>query len=555
MEFTTQLNQLMAEGVAHHLAGRFAEAVERYSWAVETAPEYGEAWRLLGIVALQSGDNPAARSLLERAVRIDDNDAAAHSALGSVNESEGMLEAAYGMYTKAHTLEPADEAAVIGLARAALGLERPTEAIAIAEAAIARGVTDAGLLRVLGAARLRLCDYAGGVEALLAALRMQPHADAFANLAAAYVRLYCFDEAIAACNQAIALDAAHAEANNTLGSARAGAGSFAAAAAAYERAIALGSDEAQVNLGTLRLRAGDYRGGWPHFGANNDERRANPAFAALPMWDGAAAPGQRLLVWPEQGVGDTIQMARFLPRARGLVGSLTLACPPGTLDLFRTVEGVDALIDANEHPRLDDFDVWLPTIRLPVVFDVSLDSIPAAPYLRADPERIARFRSRLTVRQQFRVGLVWSGNPSHQRDALRSCGLAALEPLYAVPNIAWFALQQGTARAQQPRNGMVLIPINAAVRDFADTAAILDQLDVLIAVDTSVAHLAGALGRAAWLLIPKQPDWRWQLAGESSPWYPTLRLFRQGDDGEWAPVVAAIAAALRERTANLPELR
>jgi tetratricopeptide (TPR) repeat protein len=546
-----QVTELMTEGVEHHVGGRFSEAVDRYSRVIEMLPEFGEAWRLLGVVALQSGDNPAARRLLERAIRIDGSDATSFSALGSVEESEGKLEAASRIYRSALTIDPAQEAALIGLTRVTLALGQPGEAIAIAQAAVARGVHDAGLMRALGAARLRLADYAGGVDALQAALRIKPHPDAFANLGAAYVRLHRIDEAIAACGDALSFDPSHTAATNTLGSAYAGQGSFPEASAAFERAIALGSEEARVNLGTMRLLVGDYHGGWPNFGWSGPERRANPAFAALPMWDGTPAPNMRLLVWPEQGIGDSIMMARFLRRARELVGKLTLACPPGTIDVFRTVDGVDAVIDSRETPPLSGvFDLWLPTIRLPVVFDISPDSIPATPYIRADATLIERFHPRLARSEQLRVGLVWSGNPGHQRDTLRSCGLAALESLYDIPGVTWFALQQGVAQKQEPRNGMKLVPINAEVRDFADTAAILSELDLLITVDTSVAHLAGALGKPAWVLIPKRPDWRWQLSGDVSPWYPTLRLFRQAEDREWAPVVDAIAAALHKLSAG-----
>jgi tetratricopeptide (TPR) repeat protein len=535
----------MAEGVEHHLARRFAKAVARYSRVVEMLPECGEAWRLLGVVALQTGDNQAARSLLERAIRIDANDAAAYSALGNVNESEGKLEAAYAAHAAACAIDATQEAAAVGLTRVALGLGRAAEAIAIGEAAVAHGTSDAGLLRTLGAARLKIRDFAGAAEALLASLRIKPHADAYANLGGAYVHLHRVDAAIVACDDALALDPLHAEAVNNLGIARKAEAAFTAALAAFERAVELGSEEAHVNLGTTRLLLGDYHGGWPHYGWVSPERRANPAFASLPMWDGRPSPGQRLLIWPEQGIGDTIQMARFLRRARALVGTITLACPPGTVDLLRTVEAVDELIDTREHPPLDAFDVWLPTIRLPVVFDIAHQSIPAAPYLRADPERIEHFRPRLNARG-LRVGLVWSGNPEFAWNELRSCGLAELEPLHEVPGVTWFALQQGAARAQQARNGLQLVPINAEVSDFADTAAIISELDLVITVDTSVAHLAGALGRPAWVLLSNRPDWRWQLAGEVSPWYPTLRLFRQRHDGAWAPVVAAIAARLRD---------
>ena len=572
---TTSRAELIAEGVRHHVAGRFGEAVDTYSRAVMLFPNAGEGWRLLGVVALQSGDYPAARSLLERAIRIDPKDADAFSALGSVNEAEQRLESALAAYSTARLLEPEQWAAVAGSCRVELRLGHPSKSISIAEAAISRGCSDAGLLRTLGAARLKLGDLAGAQDALLKSLELQPHPDAYANLGVVYLRRNEPHSAIAACQNALALAPLHPAANNVLGSARASSADYGAAAASFERAIALGSEEAHVNLGSLhlvqgdfdaasaafekvialgsedahinlgamRLLLGDYHGGWPHFGWMTAERRANPISAGLPMWDGTAAPGKRLLIWPEQGIGDTIQMVRFLGQARGLVGSITLACPAGTMALFRTLDGVDELIDATSYPPLDAFDLWLPTIRLPVVFDVTLEAIPSTPYLQSDAELMERIAPRLNVRG-LRVGLVWAGNPSHQRDDLRSCALKMFEPLQTVSGVMFFALQHGSARAQQSQCSLPLISINEAARDFADTAAIISQLDLVITVDTSVAHLAGALGRPAWVLLPKQPDWRWQLAAERSPWYPNLRLFRQHDNRGWGPVVADVQAAL-----------
>lgn len=544
MKSAPHVSKLMAEGIAHHVANRFPEAADRYSRVVKIRPQHGEAWRLLGVVALQRGDS-AARGLLERAIRINGRDAAAHGALGAVNESDGELESAYAAYTTARTLDATQAAASVGLARVAFRLGRAAEAVAIAEATIARGTVDRGLLRALGGARLLLRNYAGAADAFEIALRIEPHADTYAYLAGAYLYLDRFDEAVAACERALELDPTHAVATFHRGIARFSQGAFAAALADFERAVDFGLEEAHLNLGTVYLLLGDYHAGWRHFGWVTPTRRANAALAALPLWDGSPAPGGRLLVCHEQGVGDTIQMARFLGRARELVGSITLACLPETADLFRSITGVDDVVDMNAPGPLAAYDLWLPTIRLPLVFDVTEATIPAEPYLRPDPERVERFRSRLDDPQRLRVGLVWSGNPAFSRNSERSCGLAELEALNAVPGVSWFALQQGAPSADRPHTGMDVIPINADVADFADTAAIIAQLDLVITVDTSVAHLAGALGRPAWVLLSHQPDWRWKLTGDACPWYPTLRLFRRAKNGSWADVVAAVAAELR----------
>ena len=543
VERTKSVAELMLEGRDRHVEGRLDEAAECYRRVVELVPGHSEAWRRLGVVAFTRGDRALARDRLEHAVHSDPLDAAAHRVLGTLYEVEGQLQPAYAAYAKSCSIDPTQEAASIALARTALALGRPIETIAVAQATIARGTCDAGLLRLLGAA-LALCgDYRRAADALEASLRLEPDPEAFAHLAACHLQCGNVSAAAAAGQRALELDPAHALATLHVGIAHLAAGNFSAALTAFERAVALGCDRARMNLGRLYLLLGDYRQGWPHFGSDDPVRSAQPVHAALPMWSGAAVPDRRLLVWHEQGIGDSIQMARFLRAARDRVGSLTLACPRETADLFRTVDGVDAVVDMHEPVHFGAFDTWLPTGRLPVVFDVTPQTIPSEPYVRADPVRVERYRSRLAV-PGLRVGLVWSGNPKLSRDGARSCGLRQLERLGNVSGITWFALQQGPARADEPTNGMRLIPINAAVTDYADTAAIIDGLDLVITVDTSVANLAGALGRPAWVLLPKTPDWRWGLAGTTTPWYPSLRLFRARTN-EWAPLVAEMAAELR----------
>ncbi len=540
-----RVNELMRDGIEYQLARRLDEAVDRYERVVAIRPNHGEAWRLLGIVALQMGRNEDACVLLERALRIDAGDAAAHASLGAAYELQGAYEPALAEYAAACAIDAEQGAAIEGYARVALVLRRFDEAIAGIEAASARGAVGPGALRALGAARLALRDYAGAERALLASLELERHPDAYANLGATYVHRERARDAAAVCADALALAPRHAFALNNLGVAHKALGDLPAALAAFERAAALELDEGHANLGATRLLVGDYRGGWPEYGRPGPERRANPLSNALPMWDGTPAPGLRLLVWPEQGTGDTIQMVRFLPQARARVASLTLACPPGTRALLGTARGADALVETSEVHAGAGFDMWLPTVRLPVVFDVRPASIPDAPYLHADGQRVEHFRRRLGGERTLRVGLVWGGSPDHEWDALRSCPLRDLEPLAEVSGVTWFALQKGTPCAQQEHSPLPLVAINAEISDFADTAAIVAQLDLVITVDTSVAHLAGALGRPAWVMLSNRPDWRWQRGGPATPWYPTLRLFRQGEDGAWAPVVTQVATALR----------
>jgi tetratricopeptide (TPR) repeat protein len=540
---------LLNEAGELRAADRVAEAAERYGRIVTLDPRCSEAWRSLAILAFKRGDRSLARTLVGHALLIDSRDAAAYRMLATLDEVEGNLPRAYAGYARALDLDPTQRAATIALARVSLALGHYEHARAVAERGAALGIVDAGLLRILGTARLHCGDDAAAESALRDSLRLERDPDAFAQLAGALLRLHRTADARAALAAAFELDPEHAVATLHLGVANYACEDFPAARAAFALAIARGCEDAHANLGRLELLLGNYARGFAHFGHDDRIRRALPVWTALPMWDGTPAPNASLLVWHEQGVGDTIQLVRFLRAARERTAKITLACPRETLDIFGSVDGVDAVLDMRERPVFDDFDCWLPTIRLPVIFDATPQSIPTAPYLHADPARRARYRPQLEVGDRLRVGLVWSGNPRYPRDDIRSCGLTALEPVAAVAGVAWYALQQGAARDERPRNGMELIPINTAVHDFADTAAIVSELDLTITVDTSVAHLAGALGREAWVMLPKICDWRWLLAGERSAWYPTLRLFRQTAAGDWTPVVAALAAALRARIA------
>ena len=242
--------------------------------------------------------------------------------------------------------------------RYALG--RTSEVVTVAEAAIARGTLDPGLLRNLGAARALRRDYPGAAQALQMSLRSERHPDAFAHLAACELVLGHVDAALNACRQALEMDPAHGLAALHLGIAALASGNVPDALSAFERAIASGCEEAHINLGRLQLLLGDYQRGWPHFGWDDSRRRALRVFAELPMWDGSRAPGKRLLVWHEQGVGDTIQLVRFLRAVRDRVGHVSLACPRGTEDLFASVDGVDAIVGWHESVAFGSFDFGCP---------------------------------------------------------------------------------------------------------------------------------------------------------------------------------------------------
>jgi hypothetical protein len=271
-----------------------------------------------------------------------------------------------------------------------------------------------------------------------------------------------------------------------------------------------------------------------------------------PLWDGTPLGDDRtLLLWAEQGLGDTIQFVRYAPLLRRFAGRIVLSCQPSLTQVMASAAGRDAVVPAGG--ALPPFDAFVPLMSLMHRLGTRLETIPAAvPYLGADAGRVAALAPRFRG-AGFKVGLVWSGNPKHGNDRHRSVPLALLRPLLTVPGARLFSLQVGARAEDIAAEGLagVITDLAPDLADFADTAAAISQLDLVVTVDTSVAHLAGALGRPTWLLLPWTADWRWLAGRPDSPWYPSMRLFRQPRYGAWEPAVEDIVASLAAGT--LPE--
>ena len=270
-----------------------------------------------------------------------------------------------------------------------------------------------------------------------------------------------------------------------------------------------------------------------------------------PLWAGQDLRGKTILLRSEQGIVDFIQFIRYAPQVKALGGTVLLQLRKNIRELAQSFPGIDRILDGGEP--VPEFDYYIHLMSLPRVFDTDLASIPAeVPYLRAEPQRIDRWTERFRGGLSLKVGLVWAGDPGHLRDRYRSIPLAQLAPLWRVDGVRIFSLQKGAqaAEASAASAGQPMVDLGADLRDFADTAAVISLLDLVICVDTSVAHLAGALGKPAWVLVPTPADWRWMEGREDSPWYPTMRLFRQVRPGEWDDVIQRVAAALEDLAAQ-----
>ena len=551
------------KGTIHAGRGEHAAAIPLFRRASELHGDYADAFHNLGLVLAHAGCHAEASVPLERAVRIDGARPTWWADLGNVLVQAQQNEAALVAYDRALALAPGDAGVLANRASALRGLRRHDEAIGATRGALAQRPDDVGLLQNLGLLlkEVRAFDEARAV--LTRARGIAPsHAGVMAHLAMVHLECGELAEARALAETLVQAQPDDAEGWNVLGLCHAEAAELAEAEHCHREALARRGDDrnAAWNLAVLTLLRGDLRAGFQLF-----ERRKEVVspFAVkrhfnVPEWDGSPLDGCTVLLHAEQGIGDLVQFVRYAPlvRARG-AERVILECPPPAVELLRGAPCIDNVIAAGA-PR-PPVDVHAYLMSLPHYFDTTLDAIPAdVPYLTVAPGAAGEL-----VRTQgsgVRVGLAWAGNPSHQRDRMRSMPLAALAPLFTVPGVTFYSLQRDAAagqlatyRAEHP--GAPLVDLAPELPALTDMASAIAALDLVITVDTAVAHLAGALGVPVWLMLSHVPDWRWMLDRDDSPWYPSMRLVRQPTVGSWAPVVDALVRALGdvargERAAN-----
>jgi len=395
--------------------------------------------------------------------------------------------------------------------------------------------------------------------------RQPDNVTAWNNLGLILVEMNRLPEAEQACRQALALNPNVAEVHNNLGNALKQQGRLTEAIAAYRQALALRPDYAgaKANLSEPLLSFGDYEQGWALYEARHDQsigsRSAELPPVPYPRWDGEPLHGKAILVWPEQGFGDVLQFCRYasMLKARG-AAKVSVACPPPLQRLFESLDNVDAVCPLDGKTTIPGHDYWCLMMSMPKLFGTTVDTIPAPmPYLRAPAALAGYWRERLPT-SRFKVGLVWAGDPRpHMPDAnavdqRRSMSARSFLPFLRVPGVTFVSLQMGASTRPQindlPLEYRPFDPMDE-VRDFADTAAIVENLDLVITVDTSMAHLVGALNKPVWILSRYDACWRWFRDRDDSPWYPSARLFRQPAPGDWDSVVASVQQALTSAAA------
>jgi tetratricopeptide (TPR) repeat protein len=368
----------------------------------------------------------------------------------------------------------------------------------------------------------------------------------------ALVMLERFDEAEESAQTALRLDPNLMEAHTTLGFAYEGRGEHERGIACARDAIAIDAQSHQGHgaLATMLLWRGDLLAGMPEqeFHWLPEAAYLVNRFASDPCWDSGDPVGMRLLLVHNQGLGDLIQMARYFPLLRERVQSLIVECPDTLRALIERIPGVDMVVERGDPVITGQYDAYARVMSLPRLFGTELGTIPSAvPYLSTDPDRRAAWRTRMGAGDGLRVGIAWSGNPLNWRDRERSMSLDTFAPLAPIPGIRWFSLQNGEHADDEAPDGMNLLRLGADFTTLDDAAAAIEELDLIISVDSSLCHLAGALAKPVWTLVQRRPDWRWQRTGDTTPWYPTMRLFRQQALGDWDSVIAQVFSELQTR--------
>jgi Tetratricopeptide repeat/Glycosyltransferase family 9 (heptosyltransferase) len=399
----------------------------------------------------------------------------------------------------------------------------------------------ADALHLLGVAALQFDRPDEALELISKAIEINPTAAEYQNnLGNVLVRMDRYDQAVAAFGRAVDLRPDYPKALSNLGNALRATGQHEAALVTFRRTLALspGYSEAHWNLALSLLLLGDFEQGWKEYEWRWQIKAPAPRPFQQPRWDGAELHGKTILIAGEGGFGDAIQFVRYVPMVAKRGGRAILRFQRELRRLMQKLQGVEGFCGLDEP--VPPFDVYCPLFTLPLVFETTLETIPAdVPYLFGDGSRKLQSGAR-------HVGLVWAGSSEHKNDRNRSIPLRELSALADVP-VMLHSLQVADAAAAQIREvpGLKLIDHSSELRDFADTAALIEALDLVITVDTSVAHLAGAMGKPVWVLIPDPPEWRWMLNRDDSPWYPTMRLFRQETLGDWTAPIRRIAAELR----------
>jgi tetratricopeptide (TPR) repeat protein len=543
--------QALSQAVGLHRQGQLRDAEKIYARVLKAAPGNFDALNLLGAIRMQQGQFGEARGLFSAAVKANPGIAAAWCNLGQAEYALKRPAEALQYFEKAQALAPDDADILYQHANALLSLDRPRDALAELQMVLARKPQhfEARLNSGLAQATLGFPDRA--LADFDAALALAPqHPVAHYNRGVALIKLGRYAEAVTANDRAIAAVPQHTGAWLNRGKAMAQLHRMDEAIRSYGEVLTLRKDhaDAHFNQALALLTIGDYRRGfseyewrWRRTGMPPQKSRGRP------LWLGEySLHGKTILLHAEQGLGDTIQFARYVPLIAARGATVVIEVQQELKSLLSRLQGAATVVARGETPP--SFDVHCPLGSLPLALKTELHTVPAPlPYLSADETYLKKWSARLQQIPSPRVAIAWSGNPAHDNDRNRSLPFGTLALLFTM-GANFISIQRDLRSEDAARLAAEtrVMHIGGELDDFSDTAAVLALCDLVISVDTAPVHLAGAMGRPVWVLVPFAPDWRWTLEGDITPWYPTARLFRQSLPGDWDAVIARVAGALSQ---------
>ncbi len=538
-------------GIAHYQKDQIEEAISCWQKAVDLRPDYFSVYVNLGTALGRVKRLEEAVQTFQIALSLDPTQALPWVNLGNIFKEKKEVEEAVACFRKALSIDPTIAEAYMNLGSLAMDQGHVDGAILCYRKAIELNPHSAETCYNLGNAYKDKKEVGTAIGFFKKAIELRPdYHQAYNNLALILQGQGRLEESIDLLTQALNLNPDLPEVLNNLGNAFKDQKKIDEAIELFRKAVLLNPEypEGHWNLSLALLLTGCFEEGWPEYEWRWKLKGLVPREDILcALWDGSDLNRKRILLHAEQGFGDTIQFIRYVPLVTGRGGRVVVECQPELVSLLAPMKGIEVVVKHGDP--LPDFDVQCPMLSLPWIFRTDHLSIPASiPYIFLDSDLVGKWRSRLSSdKAECKVGLVWAGKPDHSNDQNRSLSFEELRPLVQVPGVSFYSLQKGEAGGQVKKlpQGMNWMDFSRELHDFAETGALIQNLDLIISVDTAVAHLAGALGKPAWILLPFSPDWRWLLDREDTPWYPTMRLFRQPAFKDWASVIQEVAIRLK----------
>jgi tetratricopeptide (TPR) repeat protein len=546
----TSYESVLVAAEPRHVAT--AEEIEANRQLIEKHKDNPDFHVLLGALVYMRGDKVMATQAFMRALQLNPQSASAWLNLGNVFYDMGEFRKAAIYFQRAIALKADYAKAFVNLANTLVHLGAHAPALQFYDRAIELDATTAAPFHNKANCLTYLKRFEEAEVALETALGMEPWDEKILNTLGNLRTSQGDDYAAgAAYSLAIAVAPRYATLYTNLGNIFSNMGRAREAIVNYERGLILESKNPGVryNLALAYLRCGNYRLGWKvyegRFGFK--ELDVKPRKFTQLEWKGEDLAGKRILIHAEQGLGDTFQFCRYVPLVARLGGVVYFEVQHRLQRLMSTVDGVKLIL--TRGLALPEFDLHCALMSMPAIFKTDVHTVPMnIPYVRAWAWEVEEIRKRFP-QQGMRIGIGWAGNPKYKKDKERSFSLSEFAALGSLEGVVWFSLQKGSATQQLEKYRSVIDVIDASsdARDFAETAALIETMDLIITSDSSPAHLAGAMGKEVWLLLSYLPDWRWMDAGDTTPWYPNMRLFRQTSPGDWAGVFARVRAALADR--------